>query len=67
MATIDNIAELLRQQEELDRAMNHGREALDVDERKRNGQVRKLGSFSNVMRDAFQAAPRMRRRATDVR
>ncbi len=66
MATIDNIAELLRQQEELDRAMNHGREALDVDERKRNGQVRKLGRFPNVMRDAFQAAPRMRRRATDV-
>jgi hypothetical protein len=67
MATIDNIAELLRQQEELDGGMNPPRGARDIDEQESGRRGRKLGSFPNVMRDAFQAALRMRRRATDVR
>jgi len=67
MATIDKISELLRQQAELDRAINHPREALGVDEGQSAGEGRKLGSFPNVMREALQTALQMRRRATDVR
>ena len=64
MATIDRIAELLRQQEELDRAKPSG-DVRDADEQKSNRQGRVLTGFSNVMRDAFEASLRMRRRASD--
>ncbi len=67
MATVDNIAQLLRQQEELDRAMTPPREALDTSEGESARQGRKSASFPNVMREAFRAALQMRRRATDVR
>jgi hypothetical protein len=64
MATIDRIAELLRQQEELDRARKPSGDVRDMDE-KSNRQGRALTGFSNVMRDAFEASLRMRRRASD--
>jgi hypothetical protein len=64
MATIDRIAELLRQQEELDRAKPSA-DVRDADEQKSNRQGRVLTGFSNVMRDAFEASLRMRRRASD--
>jgi len=67
MATVDNIANLLRQQEELDRARNPAADALNMNEQESARERQTLGSFSNVMREAFEAAIRMRRRATDVR
>jgi hypothetical protein len=67
MATVDNIAKLLRQQEEFDHARNPAGDALNTDERESAREGRNLGSFPNVMREAFEAAIRMRRRATDVR
>jgi hypothetical protein len=67
MATVDNIANLLREQEELDRAMNPAADALNTNEQESAREQRKLGSFPNVMREAFEAAIRMRRRATDGR
>ncbi len=67
MATVDNIAQLLRQQEELDRAMMPSSEALNMDAGESAREERNSGSFPNVMRDAFRAALQMRRRATDVR
>ena len=65
MATIDRIAELLRQQEELDRAKQPPGDVRDADEQKSSRQGRVLTGFSNVMRDAFEASLRMRRRASD--
>jgi hypothetical protein len=65
MATIDRIAELLRQQEKLDRAREPSGVVRDTDEPKSNRQGRVLTGFSNVMRDAFEASLRMRRRASD--
>ena len=67
MATVDNIANLLREQEELDGAMNPAADALNTNEQESAHERRKSGSFPNVMREAFEAAIRMRRRATDVR
>ena len=67
MATIDRISELLRQQAELDRARKRSGEALDTDKQHPDGRGRKLANFPDVMREAFQEALRMRRRATDVR
>jgi len=67
MATIDRISELLRQQVELDRARMRSGEALDTDEQHPDCRGRKLANFPDVMREAFQEALRMRRRATDVR
>ncbi len=65
MATIDRIAELLRQQEKLDRAREPSGDVRGTDEPKSNRQGRVLTGFSNVMRDAFEASLRMRRRASD--
>lgn len=54
--TVENIAKLLMQQEELERAMQEMNEREPVPER------RNSGSFPNVMREAFEAAMRSRRR-----
>jgi hypothetical protein len=67
MATVDNIANLLKQQEALDRATNLAADALNMNEQESARERRSLGSFPNVMREAFEAAIRMRRRATDIR
>jgi hypothetical protein len=67
MATMDSIANLLRQHEEIDRASNPSADALSVDEQESGRERRNLGSSPNVMREAFEAAIRMRRRAKDVR
>ncbi len=67
MATIDRISELLRQQAELDRARMRSGEALGTGEQHPDRRGRKLANFPDVMREAFQEALRMRRRATDVR
>jgi hypothetical protein len=67
MATIDNIAQLLMQQEALDRKMMPSGEATNTEEGESARESRKLASFPNVMREAFRAASQMRRRATDAR
>ncbi len=67
MATVDNIAQLLMQQEALDRKMMPSGEATNTQEGESARDGRKLGSFPNVMREAFRAALQMRRRATDAR
>jgi hypothetical protein len=65
MAAIDRIEELLRQQQELDRAREPSGDVPGTGEPKSNRHGRALTSFSNVMRDAFEASLRMRRRASD--
>lgn len=67
MATVDNIAQLLMQQEALDRKMMPSGEATNTQEGESARDGRKLASFPNVMREAFRAALQMRRRATDAR
>jgi hypothetical protein len=66
MATVDNIANLLRQHQELDRASNPVGDALNINGQESARERRNVGSFPNVMREAFEAAIRMRRRATDA-
>jgi hypothetical protein len=66
MATLDNIAKLLEQQDELHPARNPAGDALNTGEHESARGGRNSGSFPNVMREAFEAAIRMRRRATDV-
>ncbi len=56
METVDNIAKLLEQQEELHLARNPSGNALGEQEVAREG--RNSGSFPNVMREAFEAAIR---------
>jgi hypothetical protein len=67
MATVDNIAQLLMQQEALDRKTMSSGEAMNTEEGESAREGRKLGSFPDVMREAFREALQMRRRATDAR
>jgi hypothetical protein len=66
MATVDNIAKVLKQQEDLDQSRNPAGDALNTGEMEPVREGRNSGSFPNAMREAFEAAIRMRRRATDV-
>ncbi len=66
MATVDNIEKLLEQQDELHRAGSPAGDALSAGEHESACGSRNSGSFPNVMREAFEAAIRMQRRATDV-
>jgi hypothetical protein len=67
MATVDNIAKLLEQQGELSPARNPTGNVLNTNEQISAREGRNSERFPNVMREAFEAAIRMRRRATDVR
>jgi len=67
MATVDNIAQLLMQQEALDRKTMPSGEAMKMEQGESAREGRKLGGFPDVMREAFRAALQMRRRATDAR
>jgi hypothetical protein len=62
METVDNIAKLLKQQEELQLARNPSGNALNTGEQELAREGRNLGSFPNVMREAFEAAIRKPRR-----
>jgi hypothetical protein len=66
MATVDSIAKSLRQQE-LDQTRSSASDALNGDKPELAHEGRHSGSFANVMREAFEAAIRMRQRTTNIR